>query len=172
MRCLKRLQSSTSSHLVKLRWRVHLLQVCHSPYRCVALTCTMDGKQTASWQACISLPVENMPACCTISLLTLLCCALLCVAIVKASMKQQQANCISLHQADVDRALSGVVVETDRGQVITFTIEDHDRVMTVDEVGKISSATFQKLYSVSVHRCCLFAVCLHVSLLANICIYC
>ena len=52
------------------------------------------------------------------------------------------------HQADAERALSGVVIETDRGSVITFTIEDHDKVMTVDEVGKISPATFQRLYSV------------------------
>lgn len=54
-------------------------------------------------------------------------------------------------QADAERALSGVVTETERGPVITFTVEDHDLVMTVEEVGKISSAAFQRLYSV----CCL-----------------
>ncbi|KAL3132930.1 hypothetical protein ABBQ38_006844 [Trebouxia sp. C0009 RCD-2024] len=50
-------------------------------------------------------------------------------------------------QADAERALSGVVTETERGPVITFTVEDHDLVMTVEEVGKISSAAFQRLYS-------------------------
>ena len=51
-------------------------------------------------------------------------------------------------QADAERALSGVITETDRGPVITFTIEDQDSVMTVEEVGKITSSEFQRLYSV------------------------
>lgn len=63
-------------------------------------------------------------------------------------MKHDTVQPSSLHQADAERALSGVVIDTDRGPVMTFTIEDHDEVMTVDEVGKISSATFQRLYSV------------------------
>lgn len=53
-----------------------------------------------------------------------------------------------MQQADAERALSGVITETDRGPVITFTIEDQDLVMTVDEVGKITSTEFQRLYSV------------------------
>lgn len=77
-----------------------------------------------------------------------------------------------LHQADAERALSGVVVETDQGPVITFTIEDHDNVMTVDEVGKISSAVFQRLYSVcrrtDLH--CWLSVCLLC--LPNLCVSC
>ena len=32
--------------------------------------------------------------------------------------------------------------------MVTFTIDDKDLVMTVEEVGKISAAEFQRLYSV------------------------
>ena len=52
-------------------------------------------------------------------------------------------------QADANIALNGVTKETERGPVITFTIGDTDKTMTVDEVGKISSPEFQRLYSVS-----------------------
>lgn len=58
---------------------------------------------------------------------------------------QQVAGC---QQADADRALNGVTKQTERGPVITFTVDDQDRVMTVEEVGKISAAEFQNLYSV------------------------
>ena len=51
-------------------------------------------------------------------------------------------------QADADMALNGVTKQTERGPVVTFTIDDQDQVMTVEEVGKISSAEFQRLYSV------------------------
>jgi hypothetical protein len=44
--------------------------------------------------------------------------------------------------------LNGVTKQTERGPVVTFTIDDQDQVMTVEEVGKISSAEFQRLYSV------------------------
>ncbi|KAL0023825.1 hypothetical protein WJX77_009006 [Trebouxia sp. C0004] len=50
-------------------------------------------------------------------------------------------------QADADRALDGMTKQTERGPVVTFTIDDQDLVMTVQEVGKISSAEFQRLYS-------------------------
>lgn len=50
-------------------------------------------------------------------------------------------------QADADMALNGVTKQTERGPVVTFTIDDQDQVMTVEEVGKISSAEFQRLYS-------------------------
>ena len=61
--------------------------------------------------------------------------------------RQQVAGC---RQADADRALNGVTKQTERGPVITFTVDDQDRVMTVEEVGKISAAEFQNLYSVCV----------------------
>ncbi len=53
-----------------------------------------------------------------------------------------------VRQADADRALNGVTKQTERGPVVTFTIDEQDQVMTVEEVGKISSAEFQRLYSV------------------------
>jgi hypothetical protein len=53
-----------------------------------------------------------------------------------------------VRQADANRALNGVTKQTERGPVVTFTIDDQDQVMTVEEVGKISSAEFQRLYSV------------------------
>ena len=54
----------------------------------------------------------------------------------------------SVRQADADRALNGVTKQTERGPVVSFTIDEQDQVMTVEEVGNISSAEFQRLYSV------------------------
>ena len=48
-----------------------------------------------------------------------------------------------------------MTIQTDRGPVVTFTIDDHDVEMTVEEVGRVSAAEFQRLYSVGLrlHHC-------------------
>ena len=52
-------------------------------------------------------------------------------------------------QADSDSALKGLTTDSARGPVITITIFDENKVMTVKEVGDIGIPEFAKMYSVS-----------------------
>ena len=65
--------------------------------------------------------------------------------------RHKRSQAAGHQQADADRALNGVTKQTERGPVVTFTIDDQDQAMTVEEVGKISAAEFQRLYSVRVN---------------------
>ena len=122
------------------------IQVCGNVlHQCCKLSNIFTGMHTLVC-GCVKRKMPySKPSCVCVHTSALLYCVLpTIIAVVQAT---QITFCLS-HQADAERALSGVVVETDQGPVITFTIEDNDRVMTVDEVGKISSAMFQRLYSV------------------------
>ena len=52
-------------------------------------------------------------------------------------------------QAESDSALKGLTTDSARGPVITITIFDENKVMTVKEVGDIGIPEFAKMYSVS-----------------------
>lgn len=166
MPCLRRLQSSTSSHLVKLLLRGYPHQPCHFPYRYVANSSAINtNSRIFAWVS--TPPAWSHVICCVADCCFVLCSASALSCHVWQLVKQGHSLPFVNNQADAERALSGVVIDTDRGPVITFTIEDHDEVMTVDEVGKISSATFQRLYSVRpIHRATLCIAC--VSRLLNL----
>lgn len=52
-------------------------------------------------------------------------------------------------QNETNAALKGLAVDSDRGPLITITILDEDKVMTVKEAGSLSMQEFAKFYSVS-----------------------
>ncbi len=56
----------------------------------------------------------------------------------------------SLLQADVEQALVGVTSVSDRGQVLTLTVDEIRHVLTVEEIGQVSMSDCCEMYTVSI----------------------
>ncbi|KAL0026893.1 hypothetical protein WJX77_009653 [Trebouxia sp. C0004] len=50
-------------------------------------------------------------------------------------------------QADVERTLAGVTSSSDRGQVLTLTVDEIRHVLTVEEIGQVSMSDCREMYT-------------------------